>query len=811
MGSGSLVWRDRAILLAGWGIAAWAVFNALVAALALPRGVLVVLWLVVLVAVTVVFGLAAAGRFLSKNRLKALRRRPAVFALVIWAFAVLQLAAGRLPGESLWHAAQIIKALLAALAVLWLVYRRETLPLEAILLTGAWAVLLGIARATFPAPPLDLAVATGLLAADGAASPAFVTFLVGQAVQVALLAIPLALAVPTLRRVGRRALEWLLGWRLEWHTALLALVMAARAAYASLEGVRLLVPLALLRLALMAGVLAAGALAIRAVRAEPPPHRDETPGSAAWFWFAILVLAVVYVALAIPLARAQVGNVNPDGYAYLKIARDYAEGRPVVRGYWAPLMSWLLAPLIAWGGDPQAAQRAQTAAAGLVWALLTIPLASRFGLRRPARLAVAAMVALLVLGFGFALVTPDVVSAALLAAYFVLITGPRYVERPLASGVLAGLLGGLSYLAKSYNLPFVAAHGVLTGALLALHGRPARRVVLATGAALLTMLLVALPWVGLLAGRYGHVTISTSGAINHALVGPEQPGHPCWDDRLCPEPPDVLFPWEDPLIHYYPGHEWSALDSAASLDYQLGLIRANLREWAHATLLQLGALLPAGLVILAAAVLIEWRNLDRRSRYAWAALTVLLYAAGYMPVYASDFRYYYPVIPLLVIGVYGAAQAALDTLGRLLRPHPEWERQGVTAGLLTALALAGPLLATADLGRVTAYEVHSSCLRDDAVAFAGHLIPPTAGTDGAVNALAYYTRVRTLGGVSAFDDDPAAVDAALRGAGVATFIAPSEHGLTETLAAQYGYRPVARLPLCDVEYTILYVPDVGTP
>lgn len=806
----SLVWRDRVLLLVGWSLAVWSAFNALVAGLAQPweRPLLglipptppavITFWLIVAAASSLPFALLAVSRPAAQRRVEALQRSPAAFLALLLLFALLQLYEPAFPGEHLARAGAFARALILAGAALLLFLRREEPPLETLLLTGAWALLLGIARRTFPALPFDFAAA---FRPDAATSAALVTAAVGQAVQIALLALPAALAIAPLRRRAALALGWLLAWPLWAHGALLGGPLALRAAYALLPALRLLTPIAVVRLGLMAATVSASVLAVRAIRAarRAPPRPVEI--SARAYRVGLASLALGYAALAVLLVATQYGYVNPDGYAYLKIARDYAAGSPVVRGYWAPLISWLLAPPIALGSDPQIAQRAQTALFGLGWVLVSAPLAGRFGLSRAARLAVAAHVAFLTLADAFTLVTPDLLGALVMAVYFYLVTSPRLVKRPLLIGALTGLVGGVAYLAKAYNLPFVLAHLALTGMLLTLHRQPVRRVAGATAIALAATILTVLPWVGLVSARYGHLTISTSGAISHALVGPQGAGHPCWDDRLCERPADVLFPWEDPLIEYYPGSDWSPLDDLASLDYQLTLARTNAQEWAQGTLLRLGALLPVALVSLAAAALVYWRDTRRRFVPAWLLLTTLLYAAGYMPVYASDFRYYYALIPLLAAGLYRVLDGVAGALSSLAARRAE-------STLLVLLVLAGPLLATADFARLTAFETHSACLRDDSAAFRPHLAAPTAGVEGAViNALAYYTGIRTYGGVSRLPDDPASVDAALREVGVATFVLPTDAALAAGLVAGHGYEIAAQQPLCGVEHVILRVPS----
>jgi hypothetical protein len=79
-------------------------------------------------------------------------------------------------------------------------------------------------------------------------------------------------------------------------------------------------------------------------------------GAAVFLW---IVLGVLFLPLFLPL-------LNADGTSYISIAEKYARGdfRNAINGYWGPLLSWLMAPLIAFGVGPFAAARIVILAAG---------------------------------------------------------------------------------------------------------------------------------------------------------------------------------------------------------------------------------------------------------------------------------------------------------------------------------------------------------------------------------------------------------------------------------------------------------------
>ncbi|MCB1126597.1 MAG: hypothetical protein KDM81_08895, partial [Verrucomicrobiae bacterium] len=79
-----------------------------------------------------------------------------------------------------------------------------------------------------------------------------------------------------------------------------------------------------------------------------------------------LILAVQAVLLAVA-AAANRGRLNTDAVAYLRLAHDYAEGplHLAVSGYWGPMLSWLIAPLLAFGVEPLLAGRVVMAVTAL--------------------------------------------------------------------------------------------------------------------------------------------------------------------------------------------------------------------------------------------------------------------------------------------------------------------------------------------------------------------------------------------------------------------------------------------------------------
>lgn len=557
------------------------------------------------------------------------------------------------------------------------------------------------------------------------------------------------------------------------------------------------------RLAFPVLILAAGGILIRAYSGERLSKLNGSLaiGNRGYVAFLGFLLAV-YALFAVRVGMNRLDAINPDGLAYLIIARKYASGTPVIRGYWSPLISWLIAPLISGGMDPHAGFLFAIGLSGLVWVLLSVLLAERAGVGRPGLLAVAASMITIALSRGLHLVTPDLLGAVFVALYFFWITHPDYERDPVRYGVLTGLSGALAYYGKYYNLAFVLVHLVVTAALRFTHKRGIRPLVIGTVVSMLVIGACTAPWAFALYTRYGRLTMTTSLAITRASVGPGFRSHPCWEDRLCAQPEDVLIPWEDPQPQYYPTYGWSPFDNGESFRYQIRLIRENTWKWALDTLFTLGPLLPLALLAVGFGMMSHWTDIERRLRHSWVFLSLMLYASGYLLTFLADFRYYLAALPLLVISGQWSLQRVLK---RLKARH---FIQGETCfRSFTALVLILSVLSLGQSDRILSLltEAEPPCAKSLTEAIAPSLIEPIAGMDRRVNHVAYYSNERTLGVLPSRITAEEA-DHLLRETGVETLVALSETELTSALLGIYNYPVVSEADVCGTHYLVLRVP-----
>lgn len=264
-------------------------------------------------------------------------------------------------------------------------------------------------------------------------------------------------------------------------------------------------------------------------------------------------LILVGAASLLPSMR---DHLSTDGVSYLSIAGHLLAGDldGAVNPYWSPLLSWLVAPLLAVGlSGPVALKVVSAIGAGAVWAQV----------RGAARDLGAGSGA--VLGLGVAL-APLLVWAAMSIPPDLLVAAPviwfvRRLARPDAApraALATGAIGGVAGLAKLYAAPVVAVvlgltvaarlvAGGTAGRPSATGGRAGRGLVARHRWVLVGFAAVLLPWAVLISLDQGRPTLGTAATTNVALVAEGSPGHPVLHGGLrAPPHPGATSAWEDP-------------------------------------------------------------------------------------------------------------------------------------------------------------------------------------------------------------------------------------------------------------------------
>jgi 4-amino-4-deoxy-L-arabinose transferase-like glycosyltransferase len=710
---------------------------------------------------------------------------PTTGCLLLFGFGLMQLA--DLTGVG---SAAYVSAALAALSILWMCLGRSTVSLRWLAGPVVWAVAFLTAERGLG----ELIGHVDLMAASWRGRALFGFFalitLVLQAVPLLCLSSRLRGRVVGLLRRNRPIPAWLAG-------ASLTVTFVAECANQWTDWERLRERL-VLRACLLAVAVLAGWLAIASEPTTGPDivRSPMTSSRRTWVWLGLILGGFAVLAAFV---RSDAG-INRDALSYFTIARSYAEGHPVVRGYWSPLLPWLMAPIIALGSDPFVAFRIVAGVAGALWALLAALIGERAGLPPSSRLALAGTVCLIILWTAFYPQEPDLLSAAVVGLYLWLMTSPTFARRPVLFGILAGLVGALGYYAKYYNYAFFLVHFPVSCLILEYRSHGRSVVIRTIAAGLASFTVAVLPWVLAVSARYGHLTMTTSSAIGRAIVGPSGENHP-YGTRLYTEPEDILFPGEDPQLRHYQDVGWSPLESVENLKHQIRLTWSNASEWLGTTLGPLGPIPALGLLALGLTSLTTPVQPIRSAHTRWILFTVVLYAGGYLSAFAAGFlRYYYPILPLLMIGLLQLVDALSQPLRRLFRPR--WAQ--TAAGLL---ALALPTLSFSWFWPILSSlrTRENTCLRDASAALSASLVPPMVGTIDQESQISYYTSTRTYGVIPA--DWPAAeVDRQLTLLGVRSILTTPQDPLTSTLIGDFGYEMVAQADACDLHLVLLRPP-----
>jgi hypothetical protein len=340
-------------------------------------------------------------------------------------------------------------------------------------------------------------------------------------------------------------------------------------------------------------------------------------------------------------------QINTDGVSYIRIAQYYANGQweLMVSGYWGPLISWLMAPLLYGGLSGLAAARVVMAVSGMTFLVGAMALLIRLGVPRYALAPAAGMLALVTSVLTADVIAPDLLVAGLIClGMSYLIDGSWPQRRPIQ--VAAGFWFGAAYLAKPVALPVFATLLCLMSLGWRFCDRtPSRTILRAIAATSVACMCVAGPWILVISLKYQRPLIATTARIAHAVIGPPDVDrfHPTFREFIAPDPGRITT-WEDPTG--LPYRYWSPFDSPTYLLHQLRIIRGNVAR-IRASVERFGAGLGVFAIVIGFALHSPWRTNMRRQRWRWALVALLSSCLPYVPMYANAARYYYCAIPLL--------------------------------------------------------------------------------------------------------------------------------------------------------------------
>jgi hypothetical protein len=360
--------------------------------------------------------------------------------------------------------------------------------------------------------------------------------------------------------------------------------------------------------------------------------------------------ALFYVVCVAALFRFYQYDFGPDAISYMTIARHYSLGRwaEAVNVSWSPAFSWLLAPMLALGIPAWHGARIVCCLSGLLALYATALLAERFGINGKLRAATLYVAAAMIVGFALLRNGPDLLLAAILLFYFLIVFDPDY---PLArrAGLWCGALGAAAYLTKAYGFYFFLLNfALLNGLHWRRSGAASRsRVLRHFAAGLAAFFILSAPWIAIVSARSGKPTLGSTGSWNYRLIGPESPGYPQYFNLVPPPRAHAVSMWEEQSPDLLP--PWNPLASLHSIKHQLAVISGNLKEL-RSILLDTSPLSFAILLCYIAGSLAG----SARTRVWWLypVLTIATYLCGYLVVIVQD-RYIWSL--LLILFLLGAS------------------------------------------------------------------------------------------------------------------------------------------------------------
>ena len=300
------------------------------------------------------------------------------------------------------------------------------------------------------------------------------------------------------------------------------------------------------------------------------------------------ITAALYLLAAALMFSLLKTKINPDGIAYLTIAKNYAGGHWVeaVSAYWSPLLSWVLAPFCWLPVEPLFIFYVLNVLAGLagigVFSALMVQL--RFG--QITQYFLLPVCAVFMLRFAFYTSTPDLISVVLLLFFLLYWLKGNLFERPLITAVWMAVL----YFVKAYNVYFVTGLICYEALALLLNKRIAwlrlgRNLVLLY----VLFLVIISPWLFALNHKYGSIMLAGTAGFNHgaavvklSLLDKGIPGTATLRDNydfftVFVDPPHKysVFAWEDPVAKAS-YRDYAVFSSRENFLLQLRVIYTNI-------------------------------------------------------------------------------------------------------------------------------------------------------------------------------------------------------------------------------------------
>ncbi|KQW06668.1 hypothetical protein ASC66_09445 [Leifsonia sp. Root4] len=380
---------------------------------------------------------------------------------------------------------------------------------------------------------------------------------------------------------------------------------------------------------------------------------------------------------------------NIDGISYISIAEQYAAGQfdIAVNAYWSPMISWLLAPLLASGlNGPQSFMLINALSASIGVGVGSWYLWKRTNRHFWATFLFLATSVVFFSGSSFIL-TPDSLVAVWVIVFLVtlswlddILDSPEVSTRRLwACGAVLGIVGALGYFIKLFIVPLLVATLIVWFVIRLVTARKgtfwdrARSTTLVLVSSVVIAAVVCAPWVLALSLKYDEPTIGTSFSVNinkkfdpnansdqvtplELEAPPNEHAVSSGEDRLPPAGKSSGATISTESAD--PGSADKADSEISVLSRAKYYVKERLAAFPH-YVTKIGTIAPfafATLIVFALLLLFGFINY-RKNRYAsLAALIGGVYFVGYAAITSAssgggNTRYYWPVFLLTVMMV----------------------------------------------------------------------------------------------------------------------------------------------------------------
>ncbi|HML06222.1 MAG TPA: hypothetical protein VK426_10650 [Methanobacterium sp.] len=373
----------------------------------------------------------------------------------------------------------------------------------------------------------------------------------------------------------------------------------------------------------------------------------------------LILILLIYSLLALFSIRYYV-YIGGDEISYINIAHGYAIGDfgDAINGYWSPLYSWLMAPFFLSGFTPlygTLASKTLSLIIGFFTIISVKLLLNTLKTSETTQRAVLISLIPVVLYFTLMYNTPDLLVVFLLIIYFSIVFKSNYSDK-LTYGFLCGFIGALAYLSKSYAFPFFLAHFMLFNLIYYfkdVNSFKKKNILKNLILGLSVFFVISGVWAGIISEKYDKLTISTSGEINHDLIGPEYNlysmkyiDHPVYRDGLL-KPPNKLSNsiWDD--MSYLKMKEWGAFDSLSSFNHQISIFWLNIIY----AIQIIESFFPIAAILVIAMLIFIWKsksNKIAKEKLVYLLITMFIYTIGYCFI-AIEWRYLWLIFIILIV------------------------------------------------------------------------------------------------------------------------------------------------------------------